>query len=132
MGKTHVNKNDPASIICHYTTAMDLAEIRARIQAESDARFGETIEKMLLNLRHYHTHQCWREECYCEYCQFIRGPYTHEKMNLTRLKRKVRDYERNPIFSEYMLDAVYSNVAVQKWNIKKMKKQKKALRGEIL
>ena len=111
---------------------MTAVEIIANINKAADARFGEIIEKMLLNLRHYHTHQCWQEECYCEYCQFIRGPYTHEKMNLTRLKRKVRDYERNPIFPEYMLDAVYSNVAVQKRNIKKMKEQKKALTERII
>jgi hypothetical protein len=46
-------------------------QILKEVQDKADARFGETIERLLLTLRHRHTHQCWRKECYCEYCQFI-------------------------------------------------------------
>jgi hypothetical protein len=63
-------------------------EILKRVQEEADARLGETVEKLLLILRHRHTHQCWRKECGCEYCRFINGEYVTEKLYLHKLKKK--------------------------------------------
>ena len=86
-------KDSRWTITYHYITLMDLDEIRARVKAESDARFGETIEKMLLILRYGHTHQCWRKECWCEYCQFINGTYVAHKLQLHQMKKKLNWYD---------------------------------------
>jgi hypothetical protein len=114
---------------------MDLAEIRARVKAESDARFGETIEKMLLILRYRHTHQCWHKECWCEYCQFINGQYVQEKLALHQLKKKIRFYEQIWMLTSDEADGmlgVETRAANQKWRIKMLKEHKKELQKEIL
>lgn len=114
---------------------MDLAEIRARVKAESDARFGETIEKMLLILRYSHTHQCWRKECGCEYCRFINGQYIGEKLRLHAIKKRIRYYEQLWALTENEMHGmlgVESLAAVQKWRIKELKGHKKEMQTHVL
>ena len=114
---------------------MDLAEIRMRVKAESDARFGETIEKMLLILRYRHTHQCWRKECSCDYCRFINGQYVNTKLALHHTKKRIRFYEQVFYLTEnetYDMIGVESRAAVQKMRINELKEHKKELQKEIL
>ena len=110
-------------------------DIRTLIRQESDARFDETVGKLLEILRNRHTHQCWRKECSCEYCRFINGPYVAEKLALHQLRKRIRYYER--LF--YLTDSemhgmmgVESRAAAQKWRIKAMREHKKSLKDNIL
>ena len=113
---------------------MDLAEIRARVKAESDARFGETIEKMLLILRYQHTHQCWRKECWCEYCQFINGTYVAHKLNLHQMKKRLNWYEYHTLNWDHAVDlmSLESNMWAQRQRIATLKQHKKELQKEVL
>lgn len=90
---------------------------------------------MLLNLRYHHTHQCWRGECGCEYCLFIRGQYVREKLVLHQLNKKIRFYEQIWMLTSDESDGmlgVETRAANQKWRIKALKKHKKELQKEIL
>ena len=113
---------------------MDLADIRARVQAESDARFGETIEKMLLILRQRHTHLCWKKECGCEYCRFINGIYVDNKLRLHNMKKRLAWYEYHSLTFDQACSmmSLEMNVARQIWNVKVLKGHKKELQKEIL
>lgn len=115
--------------------SMNVSDIIARINGECDARFGEVIEKMLLKLRYYHTHQCWRKECGCEYCGFINGKYMQEKMVLHQLKKRIRIYEQTWMLTDDETgDMVWAETCIenQKWRIKKFREHKKELQKEIL
>lgn len=72
---------------------MTTQEIVKRVQEKADARFGETIERLLLLLRQRHTHQCWKRECNCDYCRFINGEYVDAKLLLHKTKKRIRHYE---------------------------------------
>lgn len=110
-------------------------QIAKKVQDEADARVGEVIERLLLLLRNRHTHQCWRKECCCEYCQFINGQYVDEKMRLHALKKRIRYYESIWMLTEtemHGMMGVESRAAVQKWRIKALKQHKKELQTNIL
>jgi hypothetical protein len=110
-------------------------QISKRVQEGADARFGDTIGRLLLTLRYRHTHQSWRKECYCEYCQFINGQYMTEKMALHQLKKKIRFYEQIWMLTSDEVDGMLSvetRATVQKWRIKALKEHKKELQKEIL
>jgi hypothetical protein len=113
---------------------MVLADIRARIQAESDARFGETIEKLLVLLRQHHGHQSCRKECHCEYCQFINGEYVANKLFLHKLKRRLNWYEyHNLTFDKACMHMTLEMaVARQKWLCQDLKRHKKELHKNVL
>ena len=102
---------------------MNASDIISEIKRLADARFGEVIEKVLLNLRYHHTHQCRRKECECEYCQFINGPYIREKLALQKLKRRIRYY-----------DQIWwlTDMEMEKVKILHLKDQKKEMQREIL
>ena len=110
-------------------------DIRILVQKQSDARFDETIGKLLVILRNRHTHQCWRKECSCEYCQFINGQYVSEKLALHQLKKRIRYYESIWMLTDtemHGMMGVESRAAVQKWRIKALKQHKKELQTNIL
>ena len=114
---------------------MTAQEISKRIQVEADARFGDTIEKLMLILRLRHTHQCWRKECSCEYCRFINGQYVGEKMKLHQMKKRIRHYEYLFNLTEYEMHSMVSvemRAAMQKHRIRALKDHKKELQKEIL
>jgi hypothetical protein len=114
---------------------MTATEISKRIQQEADARFGDTIEKMMLILRHRHTHQCWRKECRCGYCQFINGQYVNEKLKLHQMKKRIRHYEYLFYLTESEMHGMMSVemlAARQKMVIRCLKDHKKELQKEIL
>lgn len=67
---------------------MNPSKILELVKQGADARLGETVERLLLNLRYHHTHQSWRKECGCEYCRFINSQYTHAKLYYHQLKKK--------------------------------------------
>jgi hypothetical protein len=68
---------------------MNATDIRQKVQEGADARFGDTVDKLLLLLRRQHTHQCHTGECICEYCSFISGEYTDSKISLHKIQRRI-------------------------------------------
>lgn len=114
---------------------MTARQIAKRVQDEADARFGDTIERLLLILRQRHTHQCWRKECSCDYCRFINGKYVDEKLRLHAMKKRIRKYENLFYLTEddtFGMLGVESSAAIQRLYIKELKEQKKDLQKEIL
>ncbi len=110
-------------------------QILKEVQDKADARFGETIERLLLTLRYRHTHQCWRKECFCEYCQFINGKYINAKMVLHQLKKRIRYYEYHFYLTDWENNAnmeVELAACRQKMRIRLLKDHKKELQKEIL
>jgi hypothetical protein len=89
---------------------------------------------MLLNLRYHHTHQCWRKECYCEYCQFINSTYVANKFQLHHLKKKLNWYEYHDLNWNQTFDHItlISNMKRQRQHIKELKKRKKELQMGVL
>jgi len=72
---------------------MNATDIRQKIKEDADARFGDTVDKLLYLLRQQHTHQSHKGECFCEYCTFIRTKYTDSKIALHHAKRKFDYYD---------------------------------------
>ena len=122
-------------------------KIRELIDKEADARFGETIERLLIIVRNRHTHQCGYDECRCEYCQFINVDYVSTKLRLHRLKRNLRHYDNGDYHKiESGLDLQiagasnshqfywYLNYSIEalKRNLKKLKCHKKDLQTNII
>jgi len=119
-------------------------KIRELIDKEADARFGETIERLLTIVRNRHTHKCHEKECWCEYCRFIRDEYVKTKLRLHRLKKYIRHYDNGDfdrIGSEF--DAAGWESYQQYWNlnfklvnlkfhIKDLKSHKKDLQTNII
>jgi len=89
---------------------------------------------VLLNLRYHHTHQCWRKECNCEYCQFINRTYVFNKLQLHKLKKKMNWYEYHNLNWDHAVDmmSLESNMWVQRQRIKALKVHKKELQKEVL
>jgi hypothetical protein len=113
---------------------MTARQIAKRIQDEADARFGDVIERLLLNLRQRHTHQCWHKECCCDYCRFINGPYVDEKLRLHAMKKWLNRYEYISLTWDHSPDMMKLelDIANQKWRIKAFKDLKKAMQKDIL
>ena len=113
---------------------MTARQIAKRVQDEADARFGDTIGRLLLLLRQRHAHQCWRKECFCDYCQFINGQYVDEIMRLHAMKKRLRYYEYTSLTMDEtdVMMKLDTDVAVQKWRIKDFKKLKKEMQKDIL
>jgi hypothetical protein len=113
---------------------MVLADIRARIQAESDARFGETIEKMLAILRNQHGHQSWRKECPCEYCRFINGEYVENKLLLHKMKVRLKWYEYHSLTFDQACGMMTTEwrIAHQRAWVHHLKQRKKELHKNVL
>ena len=113
---------------------MNTGEIRDLIQRTADARFGETIEKLLLLLRQQHGHQCWRKECSCGYCRFINGEYVDAKMVLHQMKKRMNWYEYHSLtFDEASgMMSLEHNLWLQKQRISALREHKKELRKDVL
>jgi len=85
-------------------TAVTPKEILDRVAKIADTRLDETIERLMVTLRKNHCKGKWRIGCTCEFCEFIKGNYTEQKLRVHRLKRKIdrledywtaRDWEVN-------------------------------------
>jgi hypothetical protein len=118
---------------------MTSQQILNLVQKEADIRFGQTIERLLSLLQNEHTHQCWKRECLCEYCQFINGKYVDNKLIFHRLKKHINyidDYYGATWIDEddlnKSLNRLFVQKAEQKWKIKLLKEHKKELRGNII
>ena len=72
---------------------MTATQILKEVKERADARMGETIERLFPLVRNYHAHQAWRGECYCQYCDFIRNQYVPYKMQIHKLKKRIRYLE---------------------------------------
>jgi len=122
---------------------MTPTKIRELVDKEADARFGETIERLLLILRNRHTHNC-NKECGCEYCRFITGDYVKTKRRLHRMKQYLRHYDNGDfdrIGSEF--DVAGRGSYQEYWNlnylivhlkchVKELKSHKKDLQTNII
>ena len=114
---------------------MTAQEISKQVQEQADARFGDTIERLLSILRTKHTHQCWRRECDCEYCQFINGQYVDAKLNLHRIKKRINFYEYIWNLTEeemFGMMSIQMRHGQQKQYIRNLKELKKELQGNVL
>jgi len=72
---------------------MNATDILQKVRDGADAHFGNTVDKLLSLLRHQHTHQSHKKECFCEYCSFIRTEYTDSKIALHRIKKRIDYYD---------------------------------------
>ena len=119
---------------------MTAQQLLKRVQVEADARFGETIERLLLLLRQQHTHQCWKKECWCDYCQFIRGRYVDAKLGLHKIKKRLRHFEYlsygDPYYrdwSETLQHMTLEKLEInQKQVVRELKQHKKDLQKDII
>lgn len=113
---------------------MTVQEIRRRIAEGADARFGETIEKVMFTLLNRHTHQCWRGDCDCEYCNFITGDYINAKMHLHKLKKRLRKYERCGLtFDDACgMMSIETLVDYQQEYVRRLKRHKQSLKTNIV
>lgn len=118
---------------------MNLEQIRKKVAVESDARFGETIDRLLTIMRNRHTHKCHEKECWCEYCKFIRGEYVTEKMVLHTLKVRLRNITTDSMqsyhFTDYYIhDATYieTKIGAQMQKVAELKAYKKDLQTNII
>jgi hypothetical protein len=114
---------------------MNLSKIKELVTKEADARFGETIERLLLILRNRHTHKCHEKECWCEYCRYIRGEYVDNKLYLHKLKVRLRIYEQTYHLTDYEVnDTLYIQNKI--WNqlekVRALKDHKKDLQTNII
>lgn len=123
---------------------MNLKQIHEKVAVEADARFGETIDRLLTIVRNRHTHNC-NKECGCEYCRFITGDYIQNKLRLHRLKKDLRYYDNGDFhlmrLDHDMMRATNShnfywilNFTIEdlKRRIKELKCHKKDLRTNII
>jgi hypothetical protein len=72
---------------------MNSADIIQRVKDGADAKIGDTVDILLAILRRQHTQQSYRNECFCEYCRFIRKDYTVSKIILHKIKRRFNYYD---------------------------------------
>ena len=114
---------------------MNSQQILQLVKKGADERLGDIIERLFSILRNHHTHQCWRKECYCEYCRFINGKYVDEKMTLHHLKKRIRildDYWNSSDYELQLLWQLQADQWRQKTKIRLMKDHKKELQKDIL
>jgi len=109
-------------------------EILQLVQKGADDRLGETVERMLLILRYHHTHQSWRKECSCEYCQFINGEYVKAKLKLHQIKKRINriDYWACADWEMTLMPQLVVDQLNQKCEIHVLKKHKKELQENII
>jgi len=113
---------------------MTARQIIKQVQEQADVRFADVIERLLSILRTKHTHQCWRRECDCEYCQFINGQYVDAKLNLhwSKVRLKIIDNEYYDNECPSIVNFAVNRIIDQLGVIRKLKKFKKELQGNIL
>ena len=113
---------------------MTTQQIIGLVQKGADERFGETIERLLLILRSRHTHQCWRNECGCEYCRFINYEYVKAKMNYHRIKKRINqiDYWMGLDWEITLLSQLVIDRMDQKRKIHMLKQHKLELQENII
>jgi hypothetical protein len=106
------------------------------VQKGADARMGDTIERLLFILRNKHTHECPKRTCDCEYCRFIMGNYTPQKLILHRIKKRINQIENHSWdASDYELHLLWQLQAdfwKKKSQIKELKEHKKDLKEIII
>ena len=110
-------------------------DILRMVQEGADARFGDTIEQMLLLLRRQHTHQSHKKECFCEYCKFIRKEYTDSKLALHRVKRRFGYYDQIWNLTNYeneLMVNVQSQMVSRMNIVRDMKKKKFDMWKDVL
>lgn len=114
---------------------MTLAEIKKVINEQANNRLDETIDYLLVFLRNKHTHQSYIEECYCDYCTFIRCKYTPQKLNYHHLKRKIYILTDGDPFINYSnkyMNLLYSQQIEEFSKIQELKRFKKVLMETVL
>lgn len=114
---------------------MNPKQILKRVQEQADARMGETVERLLYTLRMQHTHECWRKECFCDYCRFINGDYVQNKLYLHRLKKRINYYDYISSLTDgetSVMVSLENSVLDQKIKIQNLKEQKKNLQKNVL
>lgn len=72
---------------------MNAFDIRNKVQKEADSNLGDVVDKLLLLLKQVHSHQSHTNECFCEYCNFIRGDYTKFKLAFHHAKKRFENYD---------------------------------------
>lgn len=115
---------------------MTPSNILELVQKEADARFGETVERLLFTLRNIHTHRCPFEDCNCEYCRFIMREYTPEKLHLHKIKKRINQIEQNSWHAtDYELNLLWQLQADfwrKKSELRELKEHKKELKEIII
>jgi hypothetical protein len=109
--------------------------IQELVTKGADARFGETIERLLSIVRNRHTHKCHEKECWCEYCRFIRDEYVSEKLFLHKLKVRLRIYEQTYHLTDREInDTMHFEAKIwqQKLKVAELKAHKKDFHANIL
>lgn len=106
------------------------------VQKGADARMGDTIERLLFIMKNKHTHECNRRECNCEYCRFIMGDYTPQKLILHRIKKRISEIENHSWHcADYELQLLWqlqTDFHKKKSQIRELKEHKKDLKEIII
>lgn len=109
---------------------MTATQLLKEVKERADARMGETIERLLPLVRNYHAHQAWRGECFCQYCDFIRNEYVPYKMQMHKLKKRIRylEWANNDvdIHNAWAADKRLMDMTHELFKIKHHKKQLKS------
>ena len=110
-------------------------QILQMVHDGADARIGDTVERLMVILHNRHTHQCWKRECGCEYCQFINGEYVNAKLQLHQIKKQINHYERIWYLTDGEVNATVGLVKKQleqKQHVRMLKTHKKNLQTNII
>ena len=113
---------------------MTTADIKQRVREGADARFGDTVDKLLLLLRRQHSHKSHFLECDCEYCRFILTKYTDSKLAFHRTKRRMDriDYWGGPDWELTLLDQLKTDMIQKFQRVNEMKAKKLDMWKDVL
>ena len=104
-------------------------QIQSKVNEQASARFDEVIGRVFTALKHYHTHQSWRGECYCDYCCFIRGDYVRAKLALHQIKKRLNYLEWSCSDTEiHTWNRIHDSYCLQLWKCHELKQLKKLIK----
>lgn len=108
---------------------MTVQDIKDRVQETANARLAEVIDKMFPIVRCHHAHDAWRGECWCSYCHYIRNVYVPFKLQIHKLKKRIRylEWATNDvdIHAAWAADATLGREQLKLMEVKREKKQRK-------
>lgn len=108
---------------------MTVDEIKARVIADANTRLADVIDKVFPIVRHHHAHDAWRGECYCSYCHYIRNIYVPFKLQIHKLKKRVRylEWATNDV-DIHAAWAADESLGLQQLKLMEIKREKKQLK----
>lgn len=102
-------------------------EILDKVSQIADTRLDETIEKLMVTLRHNHCKGKWRVGCDCDFCRFLKGEYAEQHIRIHRLKRRIEhvDIWGAPDWEMTLFDQLQRDMKRNLEKLIEMKEQKK-------